>query len=527
MRSDHLCDEIKETLDRSDAYMLVEWGKYHYYCTMRPNYFTTAGATAYQPARLIMKLAPAGAAPLAAFRGTTRAAGAAAAPAAPATSGLSALARFEKAGLIKKVIPLSRRAEAAATRGPLRAMAGIAASVHDALEKDPHVGVSIIELEDDAHVEELRTALADDPMVDYAARVPIRYLLARRKPSSSRSQSRKATRRKTTIAASAPTPSAMWNLAKIQWATARAGAGFKDAEEIKVAVLDSGIDESHPDLRQRIASYVYKHPDFPTVSGPKDYIGHGTHVAGTIAALINNNVGINGICACQLNIWKIFDDQPDFQSWSNDYSYWVDDVMYRRALADCLDEGVNVINLSIGGPAEPGPDEEILFEQLLAAGTTIVAAMGNEREVGSPVSYPAAIPGVIAVGATNILDRVTRFSNRGEHIALSAPGQTIWSTLPTYAGQIGFRADSDAAGRPRPGVPDSRDTDYAAWDGTSMASPHVAAGAALLLAKHGEMTPADVRDRLRATADRVLGMGTKKEHPDYGTGRLNLLKLLS
>jgi hypothetical protein len=52
--------------------------------------------------------------------------------------------------------------------------------------------------------------------------------------------------------------------------------------------------------------------------------------------------------------------------------------------------------------------------------------MGNEREVGSPPSYPAAIPGVIAVGATSILDRVTRFSNRGEHISLSAPGQTIW-----------------------------------------------------------------------------------------------------
>ena len=493
---------------------------------MKANYFTTAGATAYHPARLIMKLAPAGAGPLAAFRGVTRGAAAAAAPAL-ATRGLSALARFEKAGLIKKVIPLSRKAEAAATRGPLRAMAGIAASVHDAPKKDPHAGVSIIELEDDAHVEELRTALADDPTVDYVARVPIRYLLARRKPSLSRSRSGKATRRKTTVAASAPAPSAMWNLAKIQWAAARAVTGFKDAKEIKVAVLDTGIDEGHPDLRGRIASYVYQHPDSPTVSGPKDYIGHGTHVAGTIAGLINNDVGINGICECQLNIWKIFDDQPEFQESTNDYGYWVDDVMYRRALADCLDEGVNVINLSIGGPAEPGPDEEILYEQLLAAGTTVVAAMGNEREVGSPTSYPAAIPGVIAVGATNILDRVAMFSNRGEHISLSAPGDIIWSTLPTYAGQIGFRADFDAAGRPRTGAPYSRETDYAAWNGTSMASPHVAAAAALLLAKHGAMKPADVRNRLRTTADHVPAMGTTKEHPDYGTGRLNLLKLLS
>jgi subtilisin family serine protease len=493
---------------------------------MRANYFTTAGATAYHPARLIIKLAPAGAAPLAAFRGVTRGAAAAAAPAL-ATRGLSALARFEKAGLIKKVIPLSRKAEAAATRGPLRAMAGIAASVHDAPENDPHARVSIVELEDDAHVEELRTALADDPTVDYVARVPIRYLLARRKPSLSRSRSGKATRRKTTVAASAPAPSAMWNLAIIEWAAARAVTGFKDAKEIKVAVLDSGIDEGHPDLRGRIASYVYQHPDSPAVSGPKDYIGHGTHVAGTIAGLINNDVGINGICECQLNIWKIFDDQPEFQESSNDFRYLADDVMYRRALADCLDEGVNVINLSIGGPAEPGPDEEILYEQLLAAGTTVVAAMGNEREVGSPTSYPAAIPGVIAVGATTILDRVAMFSNRGAHISLSAPGDIIWSTLPTYPGQTRFHAEFDAAGRPRTGAPDSRETDYAAWSGTSMASPHVAAAAALLLAKHGAMKPADVRERLRTTADRVPAMLTEKDHPDYGTGRLNLLKLLS
>ncbi len=495
--------------------------------TMKPNYFTTAGASAYHPGRLIIKLAPAGAAPLAAFHDMTRATAAAAAPATLATRGLSALARFEKAGLIKKVIPLSRKAEGAATRGPLRALAAIARSVHDAPEKDPQAGVSIIELEEDTEVEELRTALADDPTIEYAARVPIRYLLARPKPSLSRSQPGRATRRKMKIAATPPAPTTMWNLAKIQWAAARALASFKDAQEVKVAVLDSGIDEGHPDLSERIAAYVYQHSDLPTASGPKDYIGHGTHVAGTIGALINNDLGINGISACQLHVWKIFDDTRDFQDWSNDYGYWVDDVMYRRALADCLDAGVNVVNLSIGGPVEPGPDETILFEQLLASGATVVAAMGNEREVGSPTSYPAAIPGVVAVGATKILDRVTRFSNRGEHISLSAPGQTIWSTLPIYAGQIGFRADFDAAGQPRTGARDSRDTEYAAWDGTSMASPHVAAAAALLLAQRGAMKPAEVRDRLRATADHVPAMGTKKEHPDYGTGRLNLLKLLS
>jgi hypothetical protein len=95
-------------------------------------------------------------------------AAAAAAPEALATRGLSALARFEKAGLIKKVIPLSRKAEGAAVRGSLRALAAIARSVHDTPERNPHAGASIIELEGDAQVEELRTALADDP-TSYAA----------------------------------------------------------------------------------------------------------------------------------------------------------------------------------------------------------------------------------------------------------------------------------------------------------------------------------------------------------------------
>ena len=180
----------------------------------------------------------------------------------------------------------------------------------------------------------------------------------------------------------------MWNLAKIQWSAARALASFKDAQEIKVAVLDSGIDEGHPDLRERIASYVYRHSDLPIASGPKDYIGHGTHVAGTIGALINNDMGINGICECQLHIWKIFDDTPDFQDWSNNYGYWVDDVMYRRALADCLDEGMNVVNLSIGGPAEPGPDEAILFEQLLASGSRSSQRWATSAKLAVPPLIP-------------------------------------------------------------------------------------------------------------------------------------------
>ena len=145
--------------------------------------------------------------------------------------------------------------------------------------------------------------------------------------------------------------------------------------------------------------------------------------------------------------------------------------------------------------------------------------------LGSPPSYPAAIPGVIAIGATDRIDRVASFSNAGNHISLSGPGVAIWSTLPTYPGQTGFEAEF-RNGRLIPGEPERRENDYAAWQGTSMASPHVAAAAALLLANKGRMSGAQVRTRLEETADKVPAMGRADWHIDYGVGRLNLLRLL-
>src|SRR5207248_2069670 len=134
-------------------------------------------------------------------------------------------------------------------------------------------------------------------------------------------------------AAAPPNPNTMWNLQKIRWAEARAISGFKDATTITVAVLDTGIDTSHPDLQGGvIESYVHAHPDLPNASSDEDLIGHGTHVSGTVAATIGNGLGINGICRCRLRMWKIFDDVADLWKTQVGYTfvYFVNPVMYLR-----------------------------------------------------------------------------------------------------------------------------------------------------------------------------------------------------
>lgn len=446
---------------------------------------------------------------------------------APATATLDWMVR---SGRVRRVVPLlpederpgpAARVEARTTRATVAGASRVA---------DPVMaGSSLVEVQNGADLERLRADLAATPGVEFVSRVPIRYLALPARPAkrgAARTASRTASRTATRRAAGAPAASALWNLRKIGWHEARARRGFQDATGIRVAILDSGIDDAHPELRRHVKRNEWAHPDYPNASGAKDIIGHGTHVAGTIGAYINGDVGISGVCQCELHAWKIFDDRPDYDADARLYQYYVEPVMYVRALAACLTGGIDVMNLSIGGGGEPDPVERRLFDRLLARGVTVVAAMGNEREEGSPTSYPAAIPGVIAVGATGADDTVTTFSNRGSHISLCAPGAGIWSTLPTYPGNTGYRAEFGPNGSPRQGRPIARERSYAAWDGTSMATPHVTGAAALLRAKLGAVGPEEVRARLERAADRVPAMRRRGRDPDYGAGRLNLDKLL-
>ncbi|ASY59406.1 Cold-active alkaline serine protease (plasmid) [Sinorhizobium sp. CCBAU 05631] len=505
--------------------------------------FRNAGLPAYHEAMLFVRMKPQPRQP--SFEATFEAAR------ASFGSGLQALSFYERAGLVKRVTPVSRESPHYASRMLVRPsrdgsakpeLLGVpenegdgwsapALNLNAAIDlRTPGGAASLVELVSDVDLRQLQLALAGDPTVASVARVPLRYLVAKspRKPARRASKAAQPGARGR-IATEPPPAHTMWNLRKVRWDEARNLSGFDDASRIKVAVLDTGIDADHPDLKDQIGGYVYEHPDLPAASSAQDLVGHGTHVAGTIAATINNDLGINGISRAQIHAWKIFDDRPDLLTYPDgtaEFAYFVDPVMYLRALLDCADAGIDVVNLSIGGGGAPDPTESAAFEALLANGTTVVAAMGNERRDGSPISYPAAIPGVIAVGATNLQDRITSFSNRGNHITITAPGDAIWSTLPTYPGQMRWKAERGPDGRWTQGKPDIRETDYDAWPGTSMASPHVAAAAALYIANGGARDPAAIRGALASSADKVPAMSGQDFTPDFGYGRLNLEQLI-
>jgi subtilisin family serine protease len=454
--------------------------------------------------------------------------------AAAAAPGLGALLSYERSGLIRRVVPLSEDVPAGLTGGETPMLASLAAASFSRHADDPNAGVSLVELYRDQDIQMLEQELRRDPAIESVSRVPVRYLQVR--PATKRAAASKthAAAKRTparkaesgaSIALAPPLVSSLWNLTRIRWDQARRDPHFRDAAGVRVAVLDTGLDMGHPDRPLTVGGYEFSHPANAAPSSDRDIIGHGTHVAGTIAARINNAIGINGICNCELWAFKIFDDQPDWFSQQGYFAYFVNPVMYQRALSRCLTLGVKVVNLSIGGGGAPSANEQLLFSKLIQAGVTVVAAMGNEAS--SRPSYPAAIPGVIAVGASSINDSRASFSNIGGHITLVAPGQGIWSTLPTYPGNMGYYPRNMFPPQPDFSRPMPRDIDYASWDGTSMATPHVTAAVALLLADKGNMASGDVRQKLRKAAVKVSRMQGQDFTPEYGFGRLDLLKLLN
>lgn len=246
---------------------------------------------------------------------------------------------------------------------------------------------------------------------------------------------------------------------------------------IKVAILDTGIDQNHPDLLYKIDLQQ----DFTGSGSVNDYYGHGTHVSGIAAAKTNNNAGVAGTCPdCRLLNGKVLND-----SGSGAYSWIANGIIW------AADNNAKVINMSLGGSSKSTTLENAV-KYAWGKNVVIVAAAGNS---GNPSKlYPAAYANAIAVAATNNLDQKSSFSSYGSWVSVVAPGENIFSTFPTHP----FYLQTEYG----------RSENYDFGSGTSMATPMTSGVVALIWSTSYGTTAQSVRSRLELTADKIPGTGT-------------------
>ena len=348
-----------------------------------------------------------------------------------------------------------------------RARLALAASVVTQ-EDDDIAGLTIADMDPKADMRAVAHAAAANA-IDYIEPVPARWL-----------------------AAVDPMQNVQWGLRAIRWFDVER----PDASNVSVGILDTGIDAGHPDLAD--VEITYEHPG----TRAEDIVGHGTHVAGIVGAETNNAVGIAGVARCAIHMWKIFPDEQ-FEG-----EYYVDPDAFADALRAGAESGLSALNMSIGG-TQSSSIEQVLIRRLIARGVVVVAAMGNEFQDGNPIEYPAAYDGVLAVGALAENRERSDFSNTGRHIGICAPGSNILSTLPRR--RSSFRSERL----------------YASWSGTSMATPHVTAAAALVAAQDPALSPTDIVERLCSTAATLSAMRGRTRTNEYGAGLLDLERALS
>ncbi|MFH1282201.1 MAG: S8 family serine peptidase [bacterium] len=302
-----------------------------------------------------------------------------------------------------------------------------------------------------------------------------------------------------------PKYSEQWGLEKIS--AAQAWNVTTGDSGIIIAMIDTGVDYNHVDLRDKIwinedeiagngidddgNGYVddFRGYNFTAflkndTNNPMDIDGHGTHTAGIAAASTDNNIGIAGVAReC-----KIMAIKSDFTT-----------ISIERAILYAIDNGADIISMSFGGATEGG----IAVEEIAEAyeqGVVLVAAAGNNGRFpgtdGRPAKiYPAASQEVIAIAATDLQDQRAYFSNYGDWVDLAAPGIGIMSTY--------------------------KNGGYAKLEGTSMSTPFVSGAAGLLLSLNDTLTPEEVRSILKDSAVRI---DTDK---DIGAGRLDLYKAVN
>ncbi|MBI4655826.1 MAG: S8 family serine peptidase [Elusimicrobia bacterium] len=250
-----------------------------------------------------------------------------------------------------------------------------------------------------------------------------------------------------------------------------------DGKGVKVGVVDTGVDYTHPDIAPNYAGgYNAIKPDQP----PLDDHGHGTHVSGTIGA-IKDLKGVAGV-APKVFIYgvKVLD-----KNGSGSYSSVIAGIEW------CVNNGINVINMSLGGSQTTASMEKAV-KAAYDKGVVVVCAAGNDS---GPVGYPAKYAESIAVSASNSSDKIASFSSRGPEIDFIAPGVSVYST---------FKGGG-----------------YKTLSGTSMACPHMA-GLAALVVQLGITKPEEVKQTLAKAA---VSLNLKPE--EQGAGLVDAGKLIT
>ncbi|ANE48772.1 hypothetical protein SY83_06960 [Paenibacillus swuensis] len=219
-----------------------------------------------------------------------------------------------------------------------------------------------------------------------------------------------------------------------------------------IAVLDTGCDVNHPDLQGRIIGTLNFTTEGNSQTDVRDFNGHGTHVAGTIAANLNG-IGVAGAApATRLLIIKVLDGQGNGNSDVLTYA-----INIAVGWTGPNGERVRVINMSLGSPVNYPPLQNAIINAK-GSGVLLVAAAGNNGDGNAntnEIAYPGYYPEVLEVGAYDPNTGVATFSNSNPQMDLIAPGVNVLSTFPGGS--------------------------YAYISGTSMAAPHVSGGAAILI----------------------------------------------
>jgi thermitase len=276
------------------------------------------------------------------------------------------------------------------------------------------------------------------------------------------------------------------------WDAAGLGA-FPATGGVKVGIVDTGIRATHQDLSGKVANCAQAYSSIPILAPTlregscTDDNGHGSHVAGTIAAKANNGVGVTGVAFnSPLAICKALGGPLGSGS--------------TTGVANCItylaDKGAKVISMSLGGGASSTLESAVNYA--VSKDVLLIAAAGNDGD--ATLNYPAAYANVVSVAATDNKDARASFSNANSDVEVAAPGVDVLSSY------------------------NSSDSAYEVLSGTSMATPHVAGVAAIIRGKNAAFTWSQARTKLDGSVD---DLGSAGRDANFGFGRVNLVKAAS